>query len=82
MRVSTQDYRFQAATPALLRYESIFGALGQGTESGWGDYPHDEITAAEFEVEWQRARAHLRTCPREQHFARDSTGDSPNPTLP
>jgi hypothetical protein len=64
-----QEYRHQPATPTLIRSEEQFGSVPEGSESDWGDYPHDEITAEEFERCWEESRGHLSGTPRSDHFA-------------
>lgn len=63
-----QQYEFQPATPALVAYEARFGAVPEGSEVDWGDYPHEEISGAEFERAWTAARVHLTDRPRSAHF--------------
>jgi len=64
-----QEYRHQASTPALLKHENRYGRVPEGSEADWGDFPHDEITAEEFERSWAVSRAHLSETPRSDHFA-------------
>lgn len=66
---AAQRYQRQAATLELTAYQAQYGGVPEGSESDWGDYPHDEIGAAEFEAVWERSRAHLRERPRSEHFA-------------
>jgi hypothetical protein len=45
---------------AVKAYEAKYGALADQPIGEWDTgFPHDEIDGAEFEVTWQRARAHL-----------------------
>ena len=54
-----QQWRYQAATPALVMYQKRYGGVAEGSERDWGDYPHEAITSEEFEEFWRRARAAL-----------------------
>ena len=64
-----QDYRWQSGTPELQAYQDQFGAVPESSEADWGSYPHDEISAPEFEAAWDSALAYLREHPSSEHFA-------------
>ena len=51
---------------AVQKYESKYGAPSEKPISTWdADFPHEEISRAEFDEVWSRARAHLEL--RGQH---------------
>jgi hypothetical protein len=49
------DARIVGSAP-VVEYEERWGGIADQSIPGWDeDFPHDEITADEFEAEWQRA---------------------------
>ena len=68
-----QEYKYQAATPALVEYEKRYGGVPEGSEQDWGDYPHVEITREEFERAWRSSRQYLAQHPRDSHFREQGT---------